>query len=135
MNQITSEGIALVKKFEGFVPTPSPDPVGIRTVGYGHVVIPGETFSELTDEDATELLLKDLTRFGGYVTYHIRVPLNDNQFSALSSLCFNEGTAPLVGTLGTKLNANDYSAAADEFCRWVYAAGRKLPGLVSRRAC
>lgn len=132
-NKITSAGVALVRKFEGFVPQPYRDPVGILTVGYGHVVLPGESFTSLTEEDAVVLLLKDLTQFGGYVTHHIKVELNDNQFSALSSLTLNEGTAPLVGTLGTKLNVGDYQGASDEFSRWIYAAGRKLPGLVARR--
>jgi lysozyme len=133
MNQITPDGIALVKHFEGFVPEPAPDPIGILSVGYGHVVLPGENFDSITEEEGTALLLKDLTRFGGYVLNHITVTLNDNQFSALCSLCFNEGTAPLVGTLGTKLNAEDYEGAADEFLRWTYANGRQLPGLVTRR--
>ena len=37
-------------------------------------------------------------------------------------------------TLLRKLNQGNYTAAADQFSRWVYGGGRKLPGLVSRRA-
>jgi lysozyme len=32
-----------------------------------------------------------------------------------------------------KLNRGEYEAAADEFHRWIYGGGRKLPGLVLRR--
>jgi len=32
-----------------------------------------------------------------------------------------------------KLNAGDYSGAAAEFSRWVFAGGQQLPGLVKRR--
>lgn len=133
MNQITPEGVALVKRFEGFVDHEYLDPVGVKTIGYGHVVIPGEDFGTLTEEYATTLLLDDLARYGSYVLNHIKVPLNDNQFSALASLTFNVGTGPLIGTLGTKLNAGDYDGASEEFLRWVYAKARKLPGLVLRR--
>ena len=134
MNRITPEGVALVKQFEGFVDHEYLDPVGVKTAGYGHVVIPGECFDKLTEAQATDLLLDDLARYGTYVLNHIKVPLNENHFSALASLTFNMGTGPLIGTLGTKLNAGDYDGAAAEFDRWVYAKGRKLPGLVARRA-
>jgi lysozyme len=134
MNQITQDGIDLVKQFESFMANPYRDPIGVLTVGFGHVVIPGEQFQDLTEEQASDLLLKDLARFGTYVTNHITVPLNDNQFSALSSLVFNVGTGPLLGHLGTYLNQYLYEQAAEEFPRWVYAEGKVLPGLVARRA-
>lgn len=134
MNRITPEGVALVKRFEGFIDHEYLDPIGVRTAGYGHVVLPGEHFSTITEERAADLLMDDLARFGSYVLNHITVPLNDNQFSALASLSFNMGTAPLVGTLGTRLNAGDIEAASAEFNRWIYADHRKAAGLVARRA-
>lgn len=33
-----------------------------------------------------------------------------------------------------KLNAGDVKGASNEFAKWVYAGGKKLPGLVRRRA-
>lgn len=134
MTRLTAAAIALVKQYEGFVPTPYRDPVGVLTVGYGHVVIPGETFTTITEDEATHLLKTDLARFGGYVLHHITAPLTDDQFSALCSLAFNMGTAPLVGTLGHLLNHGDIQGAADQFTRWVYADCRVYPGLVARRA-
>lgn len=133
MRAVPPQAIALIKQFEGFSPIPYADPVGIQTVGFGHRIQPGETFTQLTPDQGNDLLLKDAQLHGSYVTNHITVPLNDNQFSALTSLVFNLGTAPLVGTLGTLLNSYLYEQAAKQFDRWIYAGGHKLDGLVKRR--
>jgi GH24 family phage-related lysozyme (muramidase) len=64
----------------------------------------------------------------------VKVPLNSNQFSALVSFSFNVGTGNLqTSTLLKKLNALDYTGAADEFLKWAKAKGQELPGLVRRR--
>jgi lysozyme len=48
---------------------------------------------------------------------------------------FNLGVRKLIqSTLLKKLNAGDYVGAANEFDKWVFAAGKKLKGLVARRA-
>lgn len=135
MNRVTEEGIQLIKRFEGFSPVPYRCPAGKITIGYGHVIRPGESFGRLTEAEATGLMLRDIgSRFAPMVAAHIKVPLNDNQFSALVSLAYNAGAAPLAKTLGRKLNDGDLPGAAREFDRWVNAGGRVLPGLVRRRA-
>jgi lysozyme len=56
------------------------------------------------------------------------------QFSALVSFAYNVGVPRFAtSTLLRRLNRADYEGAAAEFERWIYAAGRKLPGLVRRR--
>ena len=133
-NAITAAGIALVREFEGLRLEPYRDLGGIETIGYGHVVRPGEDFAALTEAGARDLLVADLADWGAVVLNHVRAPLTDNQLSAVASLCFNLGTGPLAGTLGTLLNAGRYGDAADQFPRWTYAAGRRIDGLVRRRA-
>ena len=65
----------------------------------------------------------------------IRVPLEDGQFDALSSFAFNLGGGALQrSTLRRKVNREEHDAVPDEFRRWVWAGGRKLKGLVRRRA-
>jgi GH24 family phage-related lysozyme (muramidase) len=84
---------------------------------------------------ATEWLRNDLERFEGCVNRYVRVEMTQSQFDALASFTYNLGCGALKkSTLLRKLNAEDYSGAADEFGRWVKAGGRRLRGLVTRRA-
>ena len=52
----------------------------------------------------------------------ITVPLNDNQFAALSSFVFNFGPLALLqSTLRKKLNQGDYDAVPEQLKRWTKA--------------
>ena len=88
----------------------------------------------ITEEEGLELLMLDIAKFERGVNRLIDVPLNQNQFDALTSFAFNLGNGSLqASTLRKKVNREDYEGAADEFPRWVFAGGRKLNGLVKRR--
>lgn len=137
MNAVTPEGKELIQHYESLRLMPYFDPIGVKSIGYGHVILPGEFKDSdlpLTEARADALLDRDIALKATWVAHYICVPLNDNQFSALVSLVFNAGVTPLCQTLGKKLNAGDYAGASQEFSRWVYAGGKKLPGLVTRRA-
>ena len=61
--------------------------------------------------------------------------LNQNQFDALASFCFNVGLGAFEkSTMFSRLKAGDLHGAATQFARWVNAGGKPLPGLVKRRA-
>ena len=131
---VSETGIELIKKFEGCVLKAYKCPAGIWTIGYGHTtnVKKGQT---ITKEQAEEYLKQDLNRFEITVNNLVNVPLNQNQFDALVSFCYNLGSGNLKNsTLLKLLNKKDYTRAAEEFDRWVYAGGKKLSGLVKRRA-
>ncbi len=135
MNTVTAEGFALIRRFESLRLAVYHDPIGIRTIGYGHVMVPGlDKFTTITEDQADALLARDVALRSTWVPHFIQVPLNDNQFSALVSLVFNVGVEPLAHTLGMLLNAADYDGAAEQFARWNRAGGRVMPGLVERRA-
>jgi len=140
---VNSATIALIKNFEGFVPSPAPDPVGLPTVGYGHLCqtsgcaeVP---FSfPLTQAEASTLLLTDLKTPESCITTDIvsSVRLNDNQYGALVSWAFNEGCgAAASSTLIARLNngENPNTVASQELPKWVFAGGQVLQGLVNRR--
>ena len=125
----------MIKKFEKFMPVPYKDPVGIRTIGYGHVIRYGEVYDEpLTEEEATLILDSDLITAEECVKTNVLVPITQPQFDALVSLTMNIGGGAFAGsTLLQLLNAKDYLGAAARFDSWIFAKGKILPGLVTRR--
>lgn len=136
----SANGIAHIKEFEGFRGKRYLCPAGKWTIGYGHVIRDFERLSlwdaDLTEEQATKLLMKDLAeRFEPAVLAMATVPLTQGQFDALVSFAFNFGEAKLrSSTLLKLLNAGDYDGARKQINRWVYSNGKKLDGLIRRRA-
>lgn len=89
---------------------------------------------EITPATAEALLKSDLTDAEYAVHSNVKVPLTDNQFSALVSFVFNLGAGSLKkSTLLRLLNAGDYRGAEAEFVKWNRAGGKVLPGLTKRR--
>ena len=127
-------GLDIVKEAEGLRLSAYLCPAGIPTIGYGHTkgVKLGDT---CTREQAEEWLEKDFFMAKQDVKAVVRVPLSENQLDALASFVFNLGVRKLTqSTLLKKLNAGDYSGAAAEFDKWVFAGKVKLNGLIKRRA-
>lgn len=131
---LSNNALNVIKRFEGFSATPYPDAQGF-SIGYGHFIKPGESFTEISEEQATELLRQDAANAAAAVRDAVTVPLTQNQFDALTSLSYNIGvTAFRNSSLVKKLNAGDYSAAAAQFAVWNKSQGKVLPVLVSRRS-
>ncbi|KAG0263232.1 hypothetical protein DFQ27_001874 [Actinomortierella ambigua] len=140
---LNTAGINLIKEFEGFVARPKPDPIGLPTVGYGHLCQKRNCAEvkykfPLTRATATALLKDDIPKYTKCIenALNARVKLNKNQWAALTSWTFNVGCGAMKGsTLVRRLNAgqNPNTVAAQELPKWKYAGGRVLPGLVRRR--
>lgn len=135
----SANGIAHIKEFEGFRGKRYLCPANKPTIGYGHVIVDSERATlwgaDLTEEQATKLLMKDLARFEDAVLAMVAVPLTQGQFDALVSFAYNLGEAKLrSSTLLKLLNAGDYDGARKQINRWVYSNGKKLDGLIRRRA-
>jgi GH24 family phage-related lysozyme (muramidase) len=137
VRHVTSAGLYLIKRFEGFSPIVYICPAGYPTVGYGHLVKPEERkkfATGLTETDGEELLRRDVQIAEVAVLRLIHMPLTDGQFDALASFTFNLGPGALQrSTLRRQINRGEHRAAAAEFSKWVWAGGRRLSGLVARR--
>lgn len=89
---------------------------------------------KITEKQANNLLAQDLKKADKAITRKVTVPLNQNQFDALSSFTFNVGRSNFANsTLLKKLNNKDYAGAANQFPNWVYSNKTKVEGLVNRR--
>jgi lysozyme len=61
--------------------------------------------------------------------------LTDKEHAAYLSFTYNLGVGAFSkSTLLKKLNQKEFEAACKELDKWVYAGGKKLNGLVKRRA-
>lgn len=137
MRHVTEAGLDLIRRFEGFSPTIYICPAGYPTIGYGHVVLAHEKdqfTTGITPAQATALLRQDVRIAERAVLRLISVPLTDGQFDALVSFTFNLGAGALQrSTLRLKANRGEHESVPAELMKWVWAAGKKLPGLVRRR--
>jgi lysozyme len=133
--QLSPAGLKLLKQSEGFRSHPYFDAAGLRTVGYGHRVLPGESFLEgISEHQANDILLNDIREAEQAVGRLVRVPLAQGQFDALVDFCFNLGQNRLAAsTLLADLNTGRYSAAAEQLLLWDHVGAREFPALRARR--
>jgi lysozyme len=135
--RINAAGLALVKQWEGLKTKAYRDVAGIWTIGYGHTSAAGAPAVKpnmvITEAEAERILRADLAKFEERVARLVKVPLNDNQHAVLVSFDFNTG-ALHSSTLLKKLNAGNYDAVPAELMKWVNAGGKRVKGLVNRRA-
>jgi lysozyme len=143
MMQVSQKGLDLIKKFEQLQLKAYLDPGNIPTIGYGTTRYPNKQKvklgDEITEEQAEAYLLDECSKIAEKVEELVTAKLNQNQFDALVSFCYNLGDGALAqSTLLKKLNEKDYKGAANEFPRWNKATANGaltvLPGLVTRRA-
>ena len=133
--RISQSGLDLIKSFEGFSATPYADASG-QSIGFGHFILPGESFpSAISEAQATDILLSDSAKAQKAISDYVTVPLNQNQYDALTSFIFNVGVYAFANsTLLRVLNTGDYVGAAGEFQRWNKSGGVVNDALVQRRA-
>jgi len=133
--RVSDDGRKLVKKYEGFFPFVYKDAAGYPTIGFGHLMRPGESIEQpLLGEAADSLLNSDLNRIARSVNHIVLIDLHQAQFDALESFAFNLGPASLQrSNLLRYVNARRTADVPAQFRLWVYAGGKKLKGLVARR--
>ena len=136
---VNSSGIDLICNFEGKRLVAYDDGVGVWTIGFGTTIYPNgikvKKGDVCTEAQAKAYMAHDLKKFELAVNDAVNISLNQNQFDALVSLAYNIGTNAFKNsTLVKKLNAGDIRGAANQFDVWVKAGGKRMQGLVNRRA-
>ncbi len=138
---ISQRGLAMLYEFEGRHKK-LPDgryksyrcPANVATIycGLTHGVKDGMI---VTEAEGEAMLRKELVRYEDAVERLVTVELSQARFDSLVLFVFNVGIGAFEkSTLLRLLNQGKDEAAALQFHRWVNGGGKKLPGLVRRRA-
>lgn len=128
--RIDEKGLNLIKKFEGCKLSAYKDSVGVLTIGYGHTGKDVKTKMTITQDEADELLKKDIHRFEIHVSeYRKKYKWTQNEFNALVSFAFNIGNIDQL----TKNGKRNKGQIADAILLYTKAGGKTLSGLVKRR--
>lgn len=127
-------GSMIVPTHEGLVNKTYLDPVGIATSCYGHTGSDVQMGQVYSNDQCVQQLSEDVQEADKQVHSAITVPLTWYQEAALISFTYNVGYTKFKNSTMVKLfNAGKYTEGCKQMLRWVYAGGKKLPGLVKRR--
>lgn len=127
-------GFALTKKFEGLRLAAYQDQVGVWTIGYGHTGAEVHREMTITEDQADQLLRKDIASAVACVNRAVTSTISQSQFDALVDFAFNLGCGRLMNsTLLRCVNAGEFAQAASQFLLWAHAGGAVVPGLLARR--
>ena len=126
--------IAATTHWEGVRYMPYQDVGDVWTVCEGYAGKDVDPKKVYTPAECSKLLTTQLSAHGQAVLNCVNVPLNQNQFDALTLFTYNVGGAAFCGsTVAKKLNAGDYHGACEGLLAWDHAAGKEIPGLLARR--
>lgn len=146
--KMSDRGLELLTQWEGFELNVYKDSAGLPTIGVGHLLtkdelssgkllIEGETVkfhNGLTHQQVVDLLGQDVRRFEDTVRNTVTVDIEQHQFDALASFCFNVGQRAFKNsTLLKRINAMNWDDVPYQFSRWNKAGGRVVKGLINRR--
>lgn len=124
----------VTESFEGCRLSAYQDQVGKWTIGYGHTGSDVHAGMTITEEEALDLLRKDLSIAASCVTKLLTAQLTQNEFDALVDFVFNLGCGTFyLSTMRKLLNHGEIQAAALEFEKWDHAGGKVVAGLLRRR--
>jgi lysozyme len=127
--------IALVAPWEGKRNSTYLDIVDVPTICYGHTGPEVKLGQTLSDAKCKDLLSEDLQEANDAINRCVKVPLKPNERAAFVSFTYNLGGGAFCkSTLLRKLNTGDVVGACNEMPKWVNAGGKRVQGLVNRRA-
>lgn len=135
---LSPAGLQHIAKSEGEVLTAYPDPgSGGKpwTICFGHTGPEVKPGLRVTHEQCLKWLHEDADKHAKEMRSVVRVPLKQGEYDAYTSFVFNTGATNFSkSTMLRMLNSGNRAGACKQLLRWVYASGRELPGLKTRRA-
>lgn len=138
IKEVSPNGLKFIAKEEGCILHPYKDSVGIPTIGVGCTYYESGERVKMTDNPISEFramqLFKNVLKTYEQCVYaHTRDDINQNQFDALVSICYNIGTGAFnKSTLVKRVNSNPNDPSIGvAFEMWKNAGGK--PILLNRR--
>ena len=116
---ISKEGLALIKKFEGCKLEAYLCAANVPTIAWGRT---------------KDVKMEDTVEYEDHVHKAVEMPLSQYQFDALVSWTYNLGPSNLNSSTMLKvLNKGDYEDVPAQIKRWNKASGVVKEGLIRRR--
>jgi len=141
--EINAAALDLIARSEGFVDHWYPDPAHgwkVPTCCFGHTDAAGEPkyaatkAKKFTRAEGLAILRHDVSKYAKAVEDAVKVPLNDNQFGALVSFCYNVGPGNFrSSSVLERVNAKRFEDVPIRLLLWNKAGGKTLKGLTRRR--
>lgn len=129
---ISENGIKLLKEFEGCRLTAYKCLPSERyfTIGYGHYGPDVKIGMRISQQQAEDILKKDLLEYGARVMRYDHIyHWSQNEFDALVSFCYNIGSIDQLTDYGKRSR----QTIAEKMLLYVNSGGVKIQGLVNRR--
>lgn len=127
----------LIRRFEGLRLKPYRCPAGVPTVGFGHTG-PDVLLNspQITEDEAYRLMQADADlAVRAAIKLSPVLTLDVDKLCAIADFIFNLGASRYkASTLRRRIDRGDWEGALEELPKWVWGGGKKLPGLVLRRA-
>ncbi len=134
--KISENGINLIKRWESFRSKAYKCPVGVWTQGYGHTRTVSAHSQDITEYTAEAFLKTDLYMIEMSLKKYIKdIDLNQNQYDAIVSFCFNLGLGSFINSTAYKVMQDDCDSkfVADSWIQYRNGGGKFLRGLILRR--
>jgi lysozyme len=139
VSSVSTEGLDLIRGFEGFRSEPYRDAVGVWTIGYGETAGIGPNTKPWSRSYAEQRLRarvnRDYLKPVLTLAKAVGLELKQNEADALASLAYNVGPGVFEKgrTMGDAIRSKNRARIADAFLLYDHAGGRVLEGLTRRR--
>lgn len=130
---ISGAALVGIATYEGYRDNAYQDTVNVWTIGFGETagVKPGQKTDPVR---ALVQLQASADKHAKGMVECITAPISQNEFDAYLSFTYNVGVGAFCrSSLVKLLNQGKYEEACAELKKWVYAGGKPLAGLVTRR--